>query len=490
MSSLKISGAEFRRLADEVVEYCVELIDSLDERRAWPVGTTGASVLSDFAQPCPEQGMGAAALEDLRKVVARSRPSSSRFFGYVFGSGENVAGVGDLMASVLNQNVTAWRSGPAAVTIERTVVRWLAEAVGCGGDATLSLREKGGAPQVGFGGSLCGGGSSANLMALAMAREAKAPANQKGAQPGLIYASTEVHMSIQKAAALLGLGHESVRLIPVNDHFRMNTVALAKAMEQDRRAGKKAIAVVANGGTVNTGAVDPLADIARIAREHGAWFHVDGAYGALAAIAVPELFVGLNEADSISLDPHKWLYQPADCGCLLYKDPGWARVAFSHSGDYARPLSEDPVEGFAFFEESMELSRRFRGLKLWLSLRYHGLAAFREAIRRDLEHARLLRKLIEKEPRLELLAAGELSAVCFRYRQERASEEELNRLNAEILRRVDYERGRVYISNASIGGKFALRACFVNHRATEADVAAIMEEVLAVAEEVGKPQGN
>lgn len=463
MASLKISGAEFRRVADEVVELCAELIDSLDERESWPVGTTGASVLADFDRPAPEDGVGAAALEDLRKVIAQSRPSSSRFFGYVFGSGENVAAIGDLMASVLNQNVTAWRSGPAAVTIERTVVRWLAEAIGCAG----------------FGGSLCGGGSSANLMALAMAREAKAPANQKGAQPGVIYASTEVHMSIPKAAALLGLGHENVRLVPVDEEFRMNTVELARVMDEDRAAGKRAIAVVANGGTVNTGAVDPLAEVVRIAHERGAWFHVDGAYGALAAIAVPELFLGLSEADSLSLDPHKWLYQPADCGCLLYKDPGWARVAFSHSGDYARPLSEDPVEGFAFFEESMELSRRFRALKLWLSLRYHGLAAFREAMRRDLEHARLLQKLIAEEPKLELLASGDLSAVCFRHRREGASEEELNRLNADILRRVDYERGRVYISNASIRGRFALRACFVNHRAGEEDVSAIVEEVLA-----------
>lgn len=475
MSSLKISGAEFRFLADNVVQYCVALIDSLDECRAFPAGVTGESVLASFDRPLPELGMGPAALDDLRKVVEQSRPPSSRFFGYVFGSGENVAGVGDLMASVLNQNVTAWRSGPAAVTIERTVVRWLAEAIGCGAEPTL---------RSGLTGSLCGGGSSANLMGLAMAREAKAPANQEGVQPGVVYASAEVHMSIPKAAALLGLGYESVRLIPVNSDFRMNTEELARAMDEDGATGKKAIAVVGNGGTVNTGAVDPLEEIARIAHEHGAWFHVDGAYGALAAIAVPELFAGLKEADSISLDPHKWLYQPGDCGCLLYKDPGWARVAFSHSGNYAKPLSEDPLEGFAFFEESMELSRRFRALKLWLSLRYHGLAAFRDAIRRDLEHARLLRKLIAEEPRLELLAAGELSAVCFRHRREGASEEHLNRLNAEILRRVDYERGRVYISNASIGGKFALRACFVNHRTTQADVTAVVEEVVAAGAEV------
>ncbi|HET8667569.1 MAG TPA: aminotransferase class V-fold PLP-dependent enzyme, partial [Terriglobales bacterium] len=340
----------------------------------------------------------------------------------------------------------------------------------------------------GFSGSLCGGGSSANLMGLAMAREAKAPANENGAQPGLIYASTEAHMSIPKAAALLGLGHRSVRQVPVDSEFRMDADALARMMDADIAAGKKPIAVVACAGTVNTGAVDPLTTIADVAHQRGAWFHVDGAYGALAAMAIPELFAGIEQADSLSLDPHKWLYQPADCGCLLYKDPGWARVAFSHSGDYARPLSEDPVEGFAFFEESLELSRRFRAMKLWLSLRYHGFDAFRAAIRQDLAHAKLLRERIEREPRLEMLAAGPLSAVCFRYvgsaKNRPATDDLLNVLNANILREVVHKRGRVFISNASIHGKFALRACIVNHRSSAQDVEAVVDEVLNAAADV------
>jgi glutamate/tyrosine decarboxylase-like PLP-dependent enzyme len=211
---------------------------------------------------------------------------------------------------------------------------------------------------------------------------------------------------------------------------------------------------------------------------------VDGAYGALAAIAAPEKFAGLDRADSLSLDPHKWLYQPLDCGCLLFRDPDAARHAFSHSGDYAKALSQDPIEGFAFFDESVELSRRFRALKLWLSLRYHGLNAFREAIRRDLAHAQQLAARVREQPSLELLAPVELSAVCFRHvPRASAGDEELNRHNAAILQRVIH-RGRVYVSNASIRGKFALRACFVNHRTTDADVAAIVEEVIAAAEEV------
>jgi glutamate/tyrosine decarboxylase-like PLP-dependent enzyme len=356
--------------------------------------------------------------------------------------------VGDLVASVLNQNVTAWRSGPAAVTIERTVVRWLAESIGCAGHT----------------GSLTGGGSTANLMALAMARGT--------ATGGTLYASAEAHMSIPKAAALLGLGHDAVRTIPVDESFRMIPDALDLAIRNDVDAGRRPVAVVATAGTVSTGSIDPLEEIAAIATRHGVWLHVDGAYGALAALALPDAFRGLDRADSISLDPHKWLYQPLDCGCLLYRDPRAARAAFSHTGDYAKPLQSDPAESFAFFDESIELSRRFRALKLWLSLRYHGLEAFREAIRGDLALARRLAAAIDAEPSLERLAPVPLSAVCFRYR---GSDE----LNLRILQGI-LKRGRVYISNATIHGRFALRACIVNHRSTADDVDAVVSETLAV----------
>lgn len=213
------------------------------------------------------------------------------------------------------------------------------------------------------------------------------------------------------------------------------------------------------------------------------WLHVDGAYGALAAIAAPGKFPGLDLADSLSLDPHKWLYQSLDCGCLLYRDASAAQAAFSHTGNYAKALSADPVEGSAFFEESLELSRRFRALRLWLSLCYHGLQAFRVAIQKDLNFAQRLAASVAKQPGLELLAPVELSAVCLRYRGTGSlSEDELDRRNAAILKRV-VQRGRVYLSNATLRGKFCLRACIVNHRTTEADVDEVVSEVLAAAEE-------
>src|SRR5581483_2082312 len=239
-------------------------------------------------------------------------------------------------------------------------IDWLATAIGCGGSR----------------GSLTGGGSAANLMALAMAREAKLAANERGlkaAADAVFYASEQVHMSIPKAVALLGIGRENLKLVPVDDLDRMIPSALESAIQSDRAAGRVPMAVIATAGTVNTGAIDPLGEIAVIARRHGIWLHVDGAYGALAAIAAPEKFPGLALADSVSLDPHKWLYQPLDCGCLLYRDATAAQKAFAHTGDYAKVLNADPIEGFAFFEESMELSRRFRALKLWLSIRYHGM---------------------------------------------------------------------------------------------------------------------
>jgi glutamate/tyrosine decarboxylase-like PLP-dependent enzyme len=343
-------------------------------------------------------------------------------------------------------------------------VGWLAEAIGCSG----------------FSGNLTSGGSLANLMALAMAREAHAPANDAGAQPCLVYASEEVHMSIPKAVALIGIGRDHLRLIETDDAFRIKTDALKEAIASDRAGGLRPAAIVASAGTITTGAVDPLSRLAEIARENELWLHVDGAYGAPAAMVEPARFNGLEHADSISLDAHKWLYQPLDCSLLLYRDPAIARTTFAYTGDYARTLNEDPVEGFAFFEESVELSRRFRALKLWLSLRYHGLARFRAAIEENLRLARLLAHLVEQEPSLELLAPVELSAVCFRWTND--SEDTLNTRNAEILRRTA-ARGNVALSHAIVRGHFGLRACIVNHRTTEDDVQAIVHEVLSAAQE-------
>ena len=468
---MELSDAEFRRLAAEVAALSAEFLSSLDTRASFPE-TSGEATERLFSREMPLRGMGAEALAGLRDVMEHSRVQNGRFFGYVQGPGEPVAALGDLFASILNQNMTAWRSSPGGITVERTVVRWLAEAVGCRG----------------FWGTLTGGGSAANLMGLAMAREAKTPGNEHGlwgARAGVIYASEQVHMAVPKAVAMLGIGREHLRYIACDDAYRMVPSALEKAIRQDTERGRTPLAVVASAGTVNTGAIDPLREIAQVAHAHRVWVHVDGAYGALAAIAAPEKFQGLELVDSISLDPHKWMYQPLDCGCLLYRDAAMARQTFLYTGSYAKQLSVDPVEGFAYFEESIELSRRFRGLKLWLSWRYHGLEGFRAAIQRDLEHAQRLARAIDATPELERMAPVELSAVCFRHRvSDGASEEERNRFNLALLKRV-LARRRVYLSNAELRGRFCLRTCMVNPLTKDSDVDAVVAEVLEAAREVG-----
>lgn len=470
MRPLELSDGEFRRLADEVVNLSTEYFSTLDERSTFPE-TSGQQSENLFALSLPERGMGAEALTALRDVMENGRVQNGRFFGYVQGPGEPVAALGDLFASVLNQNMTAWRSSPSGITIERTVVRWLAEAVGCKG----------------FYGTLTGGGSPANLMGLAMAREAKTPANEHGlwgASAGVIYASEQVHMAVPKAVAMLGIGRDHLRYIPCDDAYRMIPADLERAVREDEAHGRTPIAVVASAGTVNTGAIDPLREIAAVAHAHRIWLHVDGAYGALAAIAAPGKFDGIELVDSLSLDPHKWLYQPLDCGCLLYRDIDNARKTFMYTGSYAKQLSSDPIEGFAFFEESMELSRRCRALKLWLSLRYHGLENFRAAIQRDLEHAQRLAQAVDAAPELERVAPVALSAVCFRHivRQD-ASEEERNAFNLALLKRM-IRRGKVYLSNAELKGKFCLRACIVNHLTKDSDIDAVVREVLETAQEL------
>jgi len=450
MSALTLQPDVFRRLAAQIAELSAEYLSGADARSLIP-SLSGAEVAAMFDGAVPEAGVGDEVVDDLARLTNAVRIGNGRLFPYVVTPGESVAALADLYASVLNQNVTAWRSAPAAVAVEQCVIRWIAAAVGCAG----------------FHGSLTSGGSAANLMGLAMARESRLPGNDEGATPGVVYASSEVHMSIPKAVGLLGLGQRNLRLIPTDDRFRIDLDALRRAIAEDEAKGRPGVAIVASAGTVNTGAIDDLAGAAALATEHDLWLHIDGA----------------SLADSVSMDAHKWLYQPLDCSILLYRDPEIARRTFAHSDDYVRPLSDDPVEGFAFFEQSLELSRRFRALKLWASIRYHGLSAFRAAIAADLRHALLLAERVEGEPALQLLAPVELSAVCFRW-NDGTGEDALDDRNAAILSRMN-QRGRVAISNATIRGSFALRACFVNHLTTDDDVVAIVDEVLVAAAETG-----
>jgi aromatic-L-amino-acid decarboxylase len=460
-----------RAMAEAATEWVVDYLGSVRDLPVAPAGSS-AQLRKALAEPVPGEGRDFAALLEVFRdvVVAGSRHHAHpRFFGYVSAPGTAVAAVADFLASALNANLPAWRSSPAAVEVERLTIDWIREMLGC---------------PPGTGGLFMSGGSLANLTALAAARHAH------GARPGAplrVYASSEAHHSIHKAAALLGIGRDSVREIPVDDRFRMNVGELDRAISRDRATGADPCCVVGTAGTVVTGAVDPLTEVAEVARRHGLWLHVDACYGGFARMApsAAPLLAGLAEADSIALDPHKWLYLPADCGCLLYRDPDAVRGAFTLGADYTRVLHTEPAEAFAYWDYGPELTRRFRALKVWMTIAHVGAEAIGAAIESNIDCAGYVAELIARSAEFELLAPVELSIFCFRYRPPGSADgPELDRLNEQIMLALQQD-GSSYLSNASIHGRFALRGCVLNYRTTRRDMEILLDDVRRVAAGVG-----
>ncbi len=521
-TSLDISEAELRELSSAVTKLVTEYFAEVSTRPVFPEVSAG-EVTAKLGATLPLAGEPLAQLlDDCRTIIENSRHSGHpRMFGYVSSPATPPGAFADLIASSLNANITSWRSGPAATEIERTVVRWLGALIGFSDNAH---------------GLLTSGGSMANVTALLIAHRASADTNVASeglwniAAPMTVYASDQVHMSIPKAADLLGLGRAQVRLIPTDDRFRMNVASLRQTIAEDIANDFKPFCIVASAGTVNTGAVDPLDEIAAVAKEFGLWFHVDGAYGALAALDETKrpLFRGLEQADSVSLDPHKWLYVPIDSGCLLFRDEARARAAFTFDGaDYIKVHEQDADEAFAFWNYGPELSRRFRALKIWLTLRYYGVERIAAALREDNALAAYLAEQVEQAEDFELLCQPQLSICCFRYvpaslqpsalrggsptpgspdgqpgwggtvregwesREENNAgievqlEAELDELNTSIMNAVQ-RGGRAYLSSATIRGKFALRACITNFRTTRADLDQTLNIIREAASEMGR----
>ena len=467
-TGLELGAAEMRALGTAAVEWMVRYYSTLPERRVMP-DTTSRHIRALVDEPLPQSGSDAARLLEIVEncIVPLSRQNGHpRFFGYVGSPGTAITSIGDLLASTLNANVTSWRSAPGPAEIERVAVNWIKEILGYPQEAA---------------GLFVSGGSMANLSGLAAARSRYAPDCVQaglGSQPRLrIYVSEEGHFSIRKAAGLLGIGQDHVRTIRTDEQFRIDLGDLERCIEEDRAAGYVPASIVANAGAVATGAFDPIEELAAIARRHGMWLHVDGAYGGFAALAgsARPLFRGISEADSVSLDPHKWLYVSMGCGCVLYRDPAAASRAFGYQAEYTRPLGLESDEAFAFWDYGPELSRRFRALNVWLLIKYAGARALSAAIERNIACAKHLERLVEAAPDFEMLAPVGLSIACFRYVPPRFTGD-LDALNERVL--IELQRqGRSYVSNARPKGRFALRACIVNYRTTEQDVEILLEDV-------------
>lgn len=404
-----------------------------------------------------------------------------KFFGYITASAAPLGGLADLLAASINANVALWDLSPVASEIEAQTIRWLAELVGYEPDC---------------GGLMVSGGNMANILAFLAARRAKTNSEirteglRNDVQRLTVYCASETHTWIQKATDVSGLGTDSIRWIETDDDQRMNVDHLRLQLEDDLGTGCKPFMVVATAGTVSTGAVDPLIAIHRVARDFDLWFHVDGAYGGPAA-ALPEAddeLKALTLADSVALDPHKWLYAPLEAACTLVRERRFLVDAFTYRPPYYRFDDDGDASGNDYYSLGLQNSRGFRALKVWLALRHCGRNGYVELIRNDIDLARQLHEQARRHERLEALTQN-LSITTFRFIPEgldhdaAARESYLNELNAAIVERLQ-AGGEIYLSNAIVNGRYALRACLVNFRTTTADIAEVPDIVARVGAEL------
>jgi len=467
---LEMSPEEFRECGHLLVEAIADYLAGIRSRRVTP-GESVEEIRKLIAahRKMPEKGSPAGELLEQAAALILNHSllnGHPRFLGYITSSAAPIGALADLLASAVNPNVGAWNLSPVASEIEAQTVRWIASLLGY---------------PVNCGGLLVSGGNVANYVCFLAARASKAGWDVRkegmaasGAVPLCVYASKETHTWIQKAADLCGIGTDAIRWVPSDGEQRLSLEHLRRQVEEDLSLGKRPFLVVGTAGTVSTGAVDPLPEIAEFCRERSLWFHVDGAYGAVAAQVpgAPPSLAGLAQADSVAVDPHKWLYSPLEAGCALVRDSAQLRDTFSYHPPYYR-FDEDKVN---YFDYGLQNSRGFRALKVWLILQQAGRAGILKMVGDDISLSKTMYRLIAAHPELEGLTQN-LSITTFRYvpldlRARLGSEEVetyLNQLNQELQAAVE-QSGEAFLSNAIIDGRYALRACIVNFRTSPADV--------------------
>ena len=482
-SALAMDAATFRRLGHQLVDQVAEALESVPRgpvtREQSPSAVRAAL---DLTGPLPQSGMDPGVLlERTTKLLFEHSLFNAhpRFFGYITASPAPIGMLGDFLAAAVNPNVWGWTLSPAATEIEAQTVRWIAEFLGY---------------PAGCGGLLVSGGNMANFVCFIAARAAQAAkAGWDVREQGVVdrsgrrlrvYASTETHTWVQKAADLGGLGTAAIRWIPTDARLRMDVDALRRQLEADAAAGDVPCIVVGTAGSISTGAVDPLPEIARACKEHGVWFHVDGAYGGFAAALpdAPENLRGLTLADSVAVDPHKWLYAPLEAGCVLVRDQEALRAAFA----YHPPYYHFDEHATNYVDYGPQNSRGFRALKVWLALRHVGAAGYHTMIADDIRLSQATAAAIARHPELEL-ATQELSITTFRYVPhelrarvgEPSVERHLDAVNRELLDRLQ-RGGEAFVSNAVVGGRYLLRACIVNFHTDRVDVEALPEIVARI----------
>ena len=470
-----------RELGERALDLWQELLERLPELPVSP-GIPIDETKEALTLEVPEEPMP---LDDLvahmREVVLERSmfPGHPAFLAYISGAGTVPGAPADLLAAAINQNLGGWRLSPAATSVERNLTSWFADRFGLPRTA---------------GGLMVSGGAMAGYIGLKLARDRKAgwDVRAEGVREHealAVYGSEEVHSINERALDMLGLGRHSLRHIPVDEDFTVNVEALREAIDRDLKTGVRPIAVVGSAGTVATGAIDPLSELADVAEQHGMWFHVDGAYGGPAVFAdeLRPLLNGIERADSIAFDPHKWMYTPHSGGCILVRDVEHLRQSFSIH-EFATYVYRDE-ERWGSDVDAIDLgpqfSRGFQAFKVWISLLAHGTRAYAQRIAHDVELAKYLHRRAEERPEFEVMAPTTLSITCFRYvppdlGDGPGRDEYLDTLNERLMTEIQLD-GRVFPSNAVLNGRFVLRSCIVNFR-TEAEQ---MDLLLDVAAELG-----
>ncbi len=490
IAPLEMTPSEFRKVGRHLVERIAEFLCTLPNRPVTPNESPNVIREALGMGSLPEQGAEAKDLleEAANLLFAHSTFNGHpRFLGFITSSAAPIGALGDLLAAAVNPNVGGWLGAPMGTEIEAQTVRWIAELIGYPTDC---------------GGLLVSGGNMGNFVGFLAARKAKATWDvrtaglmDEGARRLRVYTSSETHTWIQKATDMFGLGTDVIRWIPVDAQLRMDTTALRNQIQADIEAGDLPFLVIGTAGTVSTGAVDPLPEIAAICREYDLWFHVDGAYGAFAApllhehqeIEVPADLEGISLADSIAVDPHKWLYAPLEAGCILVRDQEALRDAFSYHPPYYH-FADQAEPTIDYYEYGPQNSRGFRALKVWLALRQVGRAGYVEMIADDIRLAQELYRLVEAHPELQAFTQA-LSITTFRYVPSDLTpgledvEEYLNQLNTTLLHRIQ-RSGQAFLSNAVVRGTFLLRACVVNFRTSLEDIEALPALVTRIGREV------
>ena len=459
---LELTRDQMRTLGHRMVEMMIEHFAALRDK---PVNVTGSrgALASLIDAPPPDQGRPAGDVLGLLEnaVFANiGHVDHPRFFAFVPGPSNFVSAMAEALAAAHNVFAGSWLEGSGAAQLELTTIDW--------------LRQFCGFPE-GAAGLFVSGGSMANLTALAVARGAKLADRPDGAA---IYCSDQVHSSVARGLRVLGFARGQVRKLASDENFRLSVDALARQVAADRAAGLRPFCVVANAGTTNTGTVDPLGELADLCRREDLWLHADGAYGAAAVLCGRgrALLQGLERVDSLALDPHKWLFQPFECGCLLVRDGALLERTFRILPDYLKDIhaGEDEVN---FCDRGIQLTRNFRALKLWFSIQIFGLEAFRRAVERGFEIAEAVERLLRARERFEIVTPAQLGILTFRYLPETG---DADRFTAALARRIA-EDGYLMLSTTMLRGRTVLRMCTINPRTTDEEIAGVVERIEALA---------